>query len=271
MVKKLRIGELSNLIGIPSSTLRYYEAHGILDPVKDIQNNYRQYSPAESCAMLMAKFYRSFDLPLEEVASMLKRGNALECMDSLERNEGRLQREIDRLSLLKSISASHRAALGRALRLLSAPELDTRPTVYMISTIYSGDIDKPAYDERIIRRWMRYAPLVRYMFFVSEASLLDPATMSSEWGFCMPEEAALALNERSDYPVERIPAAECLFAAFYRDDPGILEYDSLAGILGVVAERGLKVAGPAMGHFLTIEQSDNAPRYLYEVSIPIKK
>jgi predicted transcriptional regulator len=39
------IGEISDLLGIPKSTLRYWESEGLIDRQRD-DNNYRKYYPS---------------------------------------------------------------------------------------------------------------------------------------------------------------------------------------------------------------------------------
>lgn len=41
----IRVGELGRLVGVPASTLRYYEKVGLLDPAPRSHAGYRIYQP----------------------------------------------------------------------------------------------------------------------------------------------------------------------------------------------------------------------------------
>lgn len=40
----MKIKEVENIIGITKANIRYYEKEGLLEPVRNEENNYREYS-----------------------------------------------------------------------------------------------------------------------------------------------------------------------------------------------------------------------------------
>lgn len=49
-----------DMVGVPYSSLRYYERIGLLKPRKDENNNYREYTPYDAFLLNRFKTYRSF-------------------------------------------------------------------------------------------------------------------------------------------------------------------------------------------------------------------
>ena len=44
MAFNFQIGEISRFFGVPASTFRYWEDMGVLNPLKDSENHYREYT-----------------------------------------------------------------------------------------------------------------------------------------------------------------------------------------------------------------------------------
>ena len=71
MRKTYKIGEVANILGVSADTIRYYEKAGIVYSKKDPSNGYRYFTPADIYALLDVLFYRSMDIPVEEVRNIM--------------------------------------------------------------------------------------------------------------------------------------------------------------------------------------------------------
>ena len=71
MRKTYKIGEVANILGVSADTIRYYEKAGIVYSKKDSSNGYRYFTPADIYALLDVLFYRSMDIPVEEVRNIM--------------------------------------------------------------------------------------------------------------------------------------------------------------------------------------------------------
>ena len=67
----LRIGALSKRTGVPSKTIRYYEAIGLLPEPLRAENGYRIYSEADVERLLFVRRARRLDFPLSAIAEIL--------------------------------------------------------------------------------------------------------------------------------------------------------------------------------------------------------
>lgn len=66
--RKLHIGTVAKLYGVPISTLHYYEREGLLSPSHNYENNYSEYDMGEVCAELGdILFFRSIGVPVKDV------------------------------------------------------------------------------------------------------------------------------------------------------------------------------------------------------------
>ena len=71
MRKVYKIGEVANILGVSADTIRYYEKNGIVYSHKDAANGYRYFTSADIYALLDVLFYRSMDIPVEEVCKIM--------------------------------------------------------------------------------------------------------------------------------------------------------------------------------------------------------
>ena len=74
----MRIGEAAELTGLSISNIRFYEKKGLLDPERDQQSKYRDYSPEDICRLKEILLYRKMDIPIETIALLLNRKTTLE-------------------------------------------------------------------------------------------------------------------------------------------------------------------------------------------------
>lgn len=107
----MKIGALARKTGLPVATLRFYEQEGLL-PSSRSQGNYREFSDNVVALVERIRLYRSLDLSLPEIRSMLRLettpaascaevcqliGQHLERVRAQRRRLEELERELERL------------------------------------------------------------------------------------------------------------------------------------------------------------------------------
>jgi DNA-binding transcriptional MerR regulator len=66
----LKINEIAQRVGITSKNIRFYEQEGLLTPLRNRENGYRDYGEAEEIALRRIKLMRKLGLPLEDIRQM---------------------------------------------------------------------------------------------------------------------------------------------------------------------------------------------------------
>lgn len=72
MEKYYTIGQLANLVGISTKTLRIYEQKGLLSPKRNSSNGYRLYGSDAVKALEQIQLMKYLDLPLDRIGEFLK-------------------------------------------------------------------------------------------------------------------------------------------------------------------------------------------------------
>lgn len=107
MRKVYKIGEVANILGVSADTIRYYEKMGIIYSHKDGGNGYRYFTSADIYALLDVLFYRSMDIPVEEVCRIMNSYQHKDVRRLLEQKEKQVQAKIrEQRALLNQIRAT---------------------------------------------------------------------------------------------------------------------------------------------------------------------
>lgn len=92
------IGQVSSITGISKDKLRYYEEKGILKPVQNDENNYRQYDDKDIDNVLSIELYRSLDLDFKTIEGFYKKSSLKDLEGILDKKRNDVVNEINRLN-----------------------------------------------------------------------------------------------------------------------------------------------------------------------------
>ncbi len=78
----MKINQVEELVGITKKNIRFYEEQGLLNPDRNPENGYRDYSLKDVDCLLKIKLLRKIDVPIEEIKSLQSgRLTFNECME----------------------------------------------------------------------------------------------------------------------------------------------------------------------------------------------
>ena len=97
----MRINKVEELVGISKKNIRFYEEKGLLNPMRNAENGYREYSEEDVESLRKIKLFRHLSIPIEEI---LKRQQGyLTLEDCMRRHIIVLDREEENVKQKKSI------------------------------------------------------------------------------------------------------------------------------------------------------------------------
>lgn len=83
-----------DMVGVPYSSLRYYERIGLLKPKKDENNNYREYTPYDAFLLNRFKTYRSIGFEIKESLELIDNIDASRLISDLDNKQEEIRKEI---------------------------------------------------------------------------------------------------------------------------------------------------------------------------------
>ncbi len=66
----MKINQVEELVGITKKNIRFYEEQGLLNPDRNPENGYRDYSLTDVDCLLKIKLLRKIDVPIEEIKKL---------------------------------------------------------------------------------------------------------------------------------------------------------------------------------------------------------
>ena len=106
MSTSLRIGQLAERVGVPVSTIRYYERRGLLRPDTRTDANYRLYDEGAVERLRFVRAAQTAGLKLEEIRQLLslRDGGAAPCGEVRELLDRRLTEVAQQIRALRSVT-----------------------------------------------------------------------------------------------------------------------------------------------------------------------
>ena len=96
----MRINKVEELVGITKKNIRFYEEKGLINPARNIENGYREYSDDDVEELRKVKLLRQLSIPIEEISKIQNGYLTLE--DCMRRHRIILDREEENLKQKKS-------------------------------------------------------------------------------------------------------------------------------------------------------------------------
>lgn len=87
----MQIRDVETLVGITKKNIRFYEKEGLLQPERNSDNSYREYSEADIEWLRMIKLLRKLAVPLQEIRLLRAGGRSFS--ELMERQDRQLEQE----------------------------------------------------------------------------------------------------------------------------------------------------------------------------------
>ena len=156
--KRYKIGKISELMGMTSEALRYYEREGIVEPEKDPVSGYRMYTAWDLHILIRIRMFRRYGLTLEESAYALRNCDA-DCIDQiLEEKAHDLEEKIREEERLLARLKKDRYSLKEAQKNIGKFKVEINPAMRFLDTQRSYSI----IDEKteLYSKWIDKVPYV---------------------------------------------------------------------------------------------------------------
>ena len=94
----MKINQVEELVGITKKNIRFYEEQGLLNPDRNPENGYREYSLKDVDRLLKIKLLRKIDVPIEEIKRLENGAETFE--DCMKTQAKRLEEEKNNVEVM---------------------------------------------------------------------------------------------------------------------------------------------------------------------------
>ena len=101
MSEKYNIKEVAKLFNITTNKIRYYEKQGLINPIRDEENDYRIYREKDIMQLQAVLLYRSIGLSIKTIKEIIKRNDGIDYLEHFNRQWIMVNDEIHRLNTIR--------------------------------------------------------------------------------------------------------------------------------------------------------------------------
>lgn len=225
----MNIKQASELTGVSTDMLRYYEKIGIIKPKRDKENNYRDYIDSDIYTIVMIRQYSQIGLSLKTIKKLLVKENIETILDELESVEEYLSSEVD---LIKG-------KLDNARLLLDVFTMIKNKEKSVITSYHNGYF-YPRIDEKsvsIYNNLYKYGGAARTVFRINHNNLyLDKYPI---------EQGIYAAKKlpNNDIPYLEIKNHRHWCTFFETNNESIITYKEIKPYLQIMKDEGYELKG----------------------------
>lgn len=268
---KYCIGEFASILGVTSDTLRLYEKHGIVQPIKNEQNNYRYFHDLDARNLLMSRWYRSIQIPLQDVASLIRRSSSHHISKKIDEAKLKLEEDIRKSTALLERMNVINEEIKQVRTLMNQYTIKHFPGMYRLKQTNKSELLQSRRLKGVVNEWMNMLPFAFYSFRID----WDPAAPRSShaidysWGITLYENDFHESDLEMITHVEYIAPATCLSTIILTNGDEHSLRESLEVLMDYAVQQQYVIAGDIRGRLIVTEKTDTCSRSYLEVNLPI--
>ena len=268
---KYSIGEFAEIIGVTTDTLRLYEKYNIITPTRDEKNNYRYYDDLDARDILMSRWFRSLQIPLEDVATIINDPSKEKILNKIIKTEENLKKEIKEKILLLNKITEIIKDIEKIDEGLNKCNIKETPGIYRLKQTYRNTLIDDVRIKDAVDEWMSLLPHTFFSFKIdNKAFFSEDEYLKYTWGLGIEERKIGNFDLKIQDFIEYIPPKTCVSAIILSPHNQYLKRDLFQFMIDYVKKNKYAVEGDIFGKIIiTIKDNEIKKSYL-EVNIPIR-
>lgn len=256
---KYSIGEFASLLGVTADTLRLYEKHDIIRPVKTKHNNYRYFNDLDARNLLSSRWYRSMQIPLQSVTELINDAPSNQVVTSI---------DTARMLLEKITEIHHELELvGESFGTCQIRQV---PGIYRIQQTDKNQLLQKERLRRTVHGWMELLPFTFYSFLIkSSENICADGELDYSWGLALLESDQKKLEVRLNDCIEYLQPATCISSVIVTGWKENFERETFQFMLDYARENQYALTGDIYGKILFTEHVGNVNKTYLEINIPV--
>ncbi len=262
--------EIARLLGVSVVALRNYEKSGLIEPIRNEQNNYRQYHAIDLNLIRRARSYMSYGFSLNEATDMLCKEDLSGVADAIQQQEESIERRMIHEYRLLQFTRQHSEYLKR----ISASEgecvIEMSPAFYGLPYREGVQIfDEEALHEEV-KVWNDIRPFAETLLVYRRENFVH-GKRQYQSGLCIEERLAAYFGITQNKYVRYYPARRSVHTVLTKDFEPDLDTEDHDDdpITNWIEERGLMLTADPIGRVLHTSKSSGKWRHHIEIWAPI--
>lgn len=270
---KYTIGHFASILGLTTDTIRLYEKHDIVCPQKNDHNHYRYFNDLDARNLLMSRWFRSAEIPLQETAALVNESSSACILHSFEESRRNIQLEIDHKQRLLNRITEIMNQISEAEHTLYQCKIKEQRGFYRIKQTNKNELLPPDGLQEIVSQWMDCLPFLFYSFRIENAQALleEGHLFEYNWGISLPENEVKFIQEEWRTLIEYIPPAICLSSYINLNQDDDIAPQHLKHMADQLLQEGHTTVKDIVGKIIFVEKTNQQSKTFMEVNIPISE
>lgn len=213
-----KTGEVSKLLGISETTIRYYDNMGIVRSKKDEKNGYRTFNEVDIHNLMHYKMYQSFGLNQKKARQCLYDFTLDEISHELNYQISELDHEIRFIEEKRKIVEEKKDFLEKVEKNLGKIERCVREPSYLIGyrkRDHDNLISLLNEKNHVIHKWIEKFPLVLMTPYILKEDF-DADSNVEYSGFIVSKKRAKEFGLKYNKEIMELPCSDCISFIFKR-------------------------------------------------------
>ncbi len=261
------ITDLSHILGVITSAIRFFEKEGIIRVDKET-NGRRNYNEQDVFRLLSYTKYRCMDIPIKEIIPQFT-GKENDWTLIKKREEEAKKKALSKAAFYRELADSieeHIQNVQNIDKLLGIYELAISPSMIFMQDPEHGWISTEPEMQKIICQWVSKMPTVQL------AVIKTGNDISANFGFVVPEGAQATVDLPMQDFTRKLEVSLCVHTVIKADEDFVFKPQKIfTKACEYARKRGFQICHNPWGRILLVEEDLNEVLHTFvELWIPIQ-
>lgn len=163
------VKQFCDMVGVPFSTLRYYEKIGLLNPEQDEKNKYRKYTLEDAFKVNQFKKYRAFGFAVDEALGLIICHDSNQLIQQINFKQQSIEQELSKLQEKYKKLNQLKENICLALEENHFKIVEKEDKVFLAAS-KDGMFSVTTYEE--FSKWVEHLPVTSYSKVMRQETLL---------------------------------------------------------------------------------------------------
>lgn len=264
-IRKYSVKEFSAMVGMPYSSLRYFERINLLKPKKQ-ENNYRSFTHLDAFILNRFKFFRSLGLTVDDSLDLIEESNVNSVIKKLDNRECEIKKEILKLQEQIIGIENTRKNLEYVKNEENKYEIKFVKDKVFIPASKGLDFTISKYD--VFSKFVEMLPISEYCSRIKNRYIFDKENIKKDYGISIDLDVARERGIDLNNEGEILKMGKCLvyyINQFNKNDKFI---EFIEDALEYIKEKNMEIIGDIYFNGIKLKYEDGSKGFL--IYIPIK-
>lgn len=280
MRKEYKIGDVANLLGISTETIRNYEKQGLISPKKSESSGYRYYTTWDINCLISIMIYKGYNCSMSDISELLNMENTRDLIiEKITEKEKEIEDIlIANINTLKGMRI-YKENLNRAMEIKSTDDykLEYSPELFRLDMQTNYELKDDELVNILTKQWIKKIPFL-YPGALFNIDDVENNINYFSYGLSIDKNYAEYLKIDLNEHVKYYESSLCFYTTVRSYYNNIFSADMLKPALSKLKSLGLKPKGYILTRLILtgkyikrVNQINDNYTNLHEVWIPIEK